>query len=131
MQATSHLPTSNGLPSPLPSFTVFDAVGLTFAAFSLIWSAAAGLVVGPTFAKMFGDFGGPLPTLTTLCLQPWFPVALGSIPSLIVGEGLLRNVAQTGRAIRMGFAIVLTLALPCVFLMAMYLPIFVLADAIK
>lgn len=106
-------------------------VGLAFGACGLLWSATATVILAPTFAKMFSDFGGKLPAFTELCLTQWFPLTLGLVPLAVVGAGIFGAATRKLRAILMSVAIFLTLALPVGFLIAMYLPIFSIAGAVK
>src|SRR5262245_40592949 len=96
--------------------TAFDAVGLAVGAFGLLCAAAAVVKVAPIFDKMFADFGHDLPALTRLFLTPWFLFALGVLPLTVVAVGILRNVTRPMRAALMGIAILITLALPGIFL---------------
>ena len=108
-----------------------DLVSLVACAVGLVWSIAAALQVGPTFARMFADFGGPLPTLTTLFLLPWVPPAVAGLPLVATVAGLVANTGAQARVAAMTFAIVWALAMPGLFLLAMYQPIFSVAGAIK
>jgi hypothetical protein len=111
--------------------TAFEVVGFAFGALSLLWSAFAVIHLRPTFGKMFADFAGPLPGFTLLCLQPWFPILLGLAPWVVVGDSVMRGASTRGRAIRLGVTIFLTFALPGLFVVGIYLPIFSVAAAIE
>jgi type II secretory pathway component PulF len=97
----------------------------------VLWSLAAGFSAAPIFAKMFAEFGQDLPAFTALSLKPWFQILLALIPLVIVADGILRRATRRGRAVRMCLAIFLSLALPGVFLVGMYLPIFTISGAVK
>lgn len=113
------------------ALTVFDIVGLAFAAFDLVWAVGTVMAVQPKLGKLLADFGGELPPFTRLCLQPWFPVVLAAIPVALVGVGILRCATRKTRAALMGATIFLALALPAGFLIGVYLPIFAISDAIR
>ncbi len=131
MAGSNAVMTAGGGPTPEALITVPDIVGLAFAVFGLLWSAAAAIQIQPHFKAMFADFGQQLPLFTELCLKPWFPLALGLVPLIVVGEGIARRLTRRDRVLRTGLAIFLTLALPGVFLIGMYLPIFSIASAVK
>ena len=110
---------------------MFDIIGLAFGAFGPVWSVAGVLKVAPVSAKIYADFGGKLPVLTELCLSIWFPITLGLVPLAVVGLGIVGNAARWTRAILMGVVILLTFALPAIFLVGLYLPILDIAAAVR
>ncbi len=119
-------------PSPSrPSLTGFDTVGLAFAGFALLWAAFAVVQVQPTFSKMFSDFRDPPPAFTQLCIQPWFPLAMGIVPLGVACIGLLRPAPRRVRAVLLGLTIFSSLAGPGVLLRGLYMPVFTLVGRIK
>ncbi len=89
------------------------------------------LVVGPSFQKMFEDFGGEIPALTRLALMPWFPLLLGLIPASMVALALSGKPSLGVRRGLLVGAMVLSLSASGLCLCALYLPIFEIAGAIK
>jgi hypothetical protein len=112
-------------------WTVFDAIGLAVSALGLVGGCLLGFVVVPAYAKVFADFGGPLPWLTALCLKPWFWVTAACVPPLVVMDGLVRRTGAGGRIARMCVAIGILAALFPVFWVGAYLPIFKVAAEIR
>lgn len=112
-------------------FTVFDYVGLGFSGASLLWAIAAVTFFAPVFGAMFADFSCCLPRLTELFLTRWFPVAIGLVPAAIVTACALAGAPRGLRGLCMSAAILLTLAQPILFFVAMYLPIVELAEGIQ
>lgn len=125
------VPDTAGPPSPKPSmFTIFDIVGFAFGAWGLFCSSVFVLAVKPVFVKMFADYRVPLPGFTELCLTPWFPFAIGLIPFVVVGTGVIRRAKLRTRAVLMACALLFTIViLPGVLLLGSYLPIFSIAPA--
>lgn len=111
--------------------TVFDVIAFGFSALGVLWSLVMVLAVAPRFSAMFSDFGSELPVFTALYLKPWFPPLLALAPMAIAGAGVVGGAPRALRAVLMAMAIFLTVTLPAVFLVGMYLPIFSLADAVK
>jgi hypothetical protein len=113
--------------------TVPEIVGFSFSGLGVLWSAIAAIVLQPAFSRMFVDFGSAdaIPPFTHLCLRPWFPLSLAVLPMLPVGVGVLSRATRPIRVALMSLAILLTLALPAVFLVGMYLPIFRITALIK
>jgi type II secretory pathway component PulF len=114
-----------------PVLTAVDLVGLGFAVLGLLWATVAVLLVAPSFATMFADLGGQLPTFTRLCLSRWFPFLIGSVPLAVAMVGPVLRAERPTRLLLMGLSIVLSLAMPAIFLVGMYLPIFSIAGSIK
>lgn len=104
-----------------------STVALAISAAGVPWALVATFVLGPRFERMFADFGGALPRLTIVMLQPWAPLALAL--------GCFALVAVSTRVapkwLPVTIAAVTLVAQPLVFLVAMYLPIFSLAGQIK
>lgn len=124
------------MPEPLPPqsrLTGVDIAGVSFSAVGLLWSALAVLKLAPNFAAMFADFGKPtaLPAITQLFLTGWFPFALALAPLATVLAGVAIDAPRNLRLVLVLLSGVMTLALPAGFLIAMYLPIFSLADQVR
>jgi len=112
-------------------FTVFDFVGLGFGAASLLWGIAVVALFAPAFGAMYEDFSCCLPDLTALFLTRWFPIAIGGVPLAVVALGAFTGARRGLRGLCMSAAILLTLALPVLFFVAMYLPLVELAEGIQ
>jgi hypothetical protein len=110
--------------------SVLDVVGLVTSGLALLGALVAVLAIQPAFAEMFSDFGGELPWLTRVALQPWPPLVVALVPLLLVAESALRSVGRTGRMIRVAVSLVVVGIGSALFLMALYLPIFDLAGAV-
>jgi len=84
--------------------------------------------IAPRFAMMFADFGGELPFAVRLALQPITPIA--ALLFLVIG-----TVAGFARPTERPLILSLTagggIALAIGAMLALYLPIFALAGAIK
>lgn len=104
-----------------------NAAALGISAFGVLWALVAGVFVGPSFVKMFADFGTELPLLTRLFIGPWAPLGL-AVASFVFVVGTLRVSA---RWVPLAVAIVTTLLQPAIFFIAMYLPIFSIAGRIQ
>jgi type II secretory pathway component PulF len=106
-----------------------NAPALVISALGVPWALAATFVLRPTFAGMFADFGGALPRVTMLALEPWGPLALA------VGSFVVVVLAAASKAAPAWTPVVIalvTLALQiALFLVAMYLPIWSLAGQIR
>ena len=104
-----------------------NGAALIVSALGVLWSLVASLVIAPVYVKMFADFGSRLPQLTLLMVKPWAPLGLA--------VGCFAIVASSTRIeakwLAMTVSVVTTLAQPTLFLVAMYLPIFEIAGAIK
>lgn len=109
-----------------------DVVGIIVAALGILAIVAVQVFVVPSFADMFRDFGGPLPSLTRLLLG-WVVVSIAIlVTAVLAGIGIALRV--TGRGVGTvaigAAAFVPALTLP-LMLYAMYLPIFEIAGAIE
>lgn len=113
------------------SLTFVDVVGLGFGVLGVLWSLLAVLKITPTFKAMFADFGGELPVLTRLMSTGWLAMTLGSTPLVAVAVGILAKARAGTRSLLTGVAVLLGFAMPALFLVAMYLPMFSMADAVK
>lgn len=111
--------------------TTADKVGLTACAVGVTWSLVAALQAGPTFAAMFADFGGPLPLLTRIFLLPWVPPAIAALPLVATAAAIVFGAGRQARVAAMTFSLVWAIAMPGLYLWAMYQPIFSVAGSIK
>jgi len=112
-------------------FTVLDWLGFGVAALAEVFNVAFPFAIAPSFGKMFADFGSTLPALTQAAMSVWFPLALATIAFVpfalsLDGSrpiGVRRALVLGGAALGGGSAALL--------LIAMYAPIFRLAENIK
>lgn len=90
------------------------------------------VAVAPAFEQMFQDFGGELPTLTTLVLTRWVTPVLGLVPVTLAAAAILqpRWTLQRARLVT-ALAFVLALAGGAACFAALYLPIFALAGNVR
>ncbi|MFO0722199.1 MAG: hypothetical protein U1E65_00365 [Myxococcota bacterium] len=88
------------------------------------------IAIGPTFERMFQDFGGTLPKVTELVLQIWFAPLLGVLPLGLLAFGLAQGPLRRRRlALVLAFLVGATeLGL---VIWAVYLPVFALAGRIE
>lgn len=108
----------------------WEIAALAIADFFAALVAFFGVVLAPTYSGMFRDFGGELPLLTRLFLQPLVPIAVSAGLMLFTGTALLfpRRAARIALCAVAAFVALLTITL---FFVAMYLPIFSLAGNIS
>ena len=120
-------------PSPSHlSFTGVDIAGLALAGLTLLGAAFVVVIAQPRAAMMFADFGDKsLPAFQQLYMQPWFALALGLVPLGVACIGLLRQTPPRVRAVLMRLTIFLSLAGSGVLLAGMFMPVYVLAYALK
>jgi hypothetical protein len=111
--------------------TLFDRIGLAAGGLGVALALVLALRVGPTFRKMFADFGGQLPRATELGLVPWLPPVVALVPPLLIVTCIGFDAPRKARAVLMAASIAMMLGLPAAFLAAMYQPIFALADAVS
>ena len=104
-----------------------NGAALIVSALGVLWSLVASLVIAPVYVKMFADFGSRLPQLTLLMVKPWAPLGLAVGCFAIVAS----STRLEAKWLALTVSVVTTLAQPTLFLMAMYLPIFEIAGAIK
>ena len=111
-----------------------------FATFDWIAAIAAALeasalfvfpLVGRSFAAIFRDFGGELPSLTKLAISLWFPLLLAALVGAAIAIGAhTKTSAPVRRGMLVGAWVTGGLALgACV--VGLYWPIFAIAGAIK
>lgn len=104
-----------------------NGAALSISALGVLWSLVASFVIAPVYVKMFADFGSQIPQLTQLMAKPWAPVALAVGCFVIVAS----STRLEAKWLALTVSLVTTLAQPALFLVAMYLPIFAIAEAIK
>ncbi len=104
-----------------------NVAALIISALGVMWGLAASLLVGPTYVKMLSDMGSPSSPLTQLLLKPWAPLAFSVVCFALVAS----STRLDAKWLPLAMSLVTTLAQPTFFLVAMYLPIFELAQAIK
>lgn len=89
------------------------------------------LRVVPSFAGMFRDFGGTLPSVTRVAMLRW-PVVLSALfPGLLFLRALNFVFVARIRRICLGWSLGLLALAFAGWLVALYLPIFRLAGAIR
>lgn len=104
-----------------------NAAALIISALGVLWGLVATFFVTPVFLKMFVDFDSRLPQWTLLMVKPWAPLGLAMGCFAIVAS----STRLDAKWLALTVAVVTTLAQPALFLVAMYLPIFEIAQAIK
>lgn len=104
-----------------------NGAALIVSALGVLWGLVASLVIAPVYVKMFADFGSRLPQLTLLMVKPWAPLGLAIGCFAIVAS----STRIEAKWLALTVSVVTTLAQPTLFLVAMYLPIFAIAEAIK
>ncbi|MDP3233472.1 MAG: hypothetical protein Q8S33_26835 [Myxococcales bacterium] len=104
-----------------------NVAALTISALGVPWGLVASFVIAPVYVKMFADFGSELPQLTQLMVKPWAPVGLALGCFAIVAS----STQLEAKWLAVTVSLLTTLAQPTLFVLAMYLPIFAIAGAIK
>jgi type II secretory pathway component PulF len=121
-------PPNEGLATAPQAFTGLDWVALAVAGFAIL-----GLLAFPVgrFAAMFRDFDAALPPLTRFVLLPWSRVvmALPAVACLALGFRARHRPSARRTWFAVAFVVGFLAAVLC--LIAMYLPIFAIAEAIK
>lgn len=107
-----------------------DIVGLVVAFVCLV-EAVVGVVVQPSYQRLFTDFAVELPWITRAMLHPLAALLPALVPAVLVGEGVARRRSERAMVVRVVIAIALMLVGPVVFLVATYLPIFTVSGQIK
>lgn len=112
------------------AFTVLDWIGTALAASALVGLAA--LPLGG-FRAMFRDLGSPetLPLLTRVALLPGFTLVAALPSAALLALGLWRSQPLVRRRVGVALSFVLACVAIGVTLLAMYLPVFAMAGAIK
>ena len=103
-----------------------DIVGLIFASLCVL-EALGGLLMQPTYRKMFADFGSTLPLITKIMLNPLTLLVAGVVPMALMAEGVLRQRSEAEQLVRCVVGIVGAAGLIVAFVLALYLPVFALA----
>lgn len=122
---------SGGGPDGSRRLTSYDFVALAFSSIGLAGALVLSLVIAPVFTKMFSDFGGELPLLTSLCLRGWFLPLLSLVPFVVVIAGVIRRAPERSRARGMWLAVGWVFALQLVFQVAAALPLSAIASALQ
>lgn len=104
-----------------------NGAALIVSALGVLWGLVASFAIAPVFLKMFADFSSPVPQLTQLMVKPWAPLGLAVGCFAIVAS----STRLEAKWLALTVSLVTTLAQPALFLVAMYLPIFAIAGAIK
>lgn len=107
-----------------------DILALFFATVGLI-EAVVCLVLQPGYRALFTEFASALPPLTVLMLRPGTLVALGLVPLAVVSESVWRRRSERTLIGLTVMAIVTAIALVVLFALAMYLPLFSIADEVR
>jgi hypothetical protein len=113
-------------------FTGLDWLGALVAGFSVV-SLVVFPLAGRSFARMFDDFGSRenLPLLTQWATSPWGPIALAIPTGVALAFGLGASAPLRRRRAWIVGAVLLGCASCALCLVGLYLPIFVLAGAIR
>ncbi len=101
------------------------------AAGSVLLAALEVVLVQPRFLKMFAEFGGELPILTRLALSPVVMLVLGLLPAVLAGLAMLAKPGANTRVAMLVASLILSLTTALGFVVAMYLPLFRVAEAIR
>lgn len=101
-------------------------VGPIIASIGVPWALLAAFKLSAAFQSTFAEFGGELPWITRALLLPWVPIGLAFVCLAVVTA--ISRVTASGAVI---LAITLVALQPTVFLLAMYLPLFAIADAVR
>lgn len=80
------------------------------------------------YGQMFQDFGGPLPLVTRIWLQPAVPFLFALIGPLLVAGNVALDTRPRVRAAALAAVVVVTLLHGALFVAATYLPILGLAS---
>jgi len=111
--------------------TGLDWLGAALTSLGVMFCCLLALYMGPRFQKVFEDFGGELPALTRLALEPWFPLLLGLIPAFMV---VLALAGKASLGVRRGLivgAMFLSLSASGLCLYAIYSQIFAARELMK
>lgn len=111
------------------SLTALDWIG-GVVALAATFSLAAFSGIGGTFAAMYTDLGGPLPALTRLVLEAWFPLALALVPGGMLGAAArVRGLGACRALIVLAFVVATASLVLCI--VGAYLPIFAVSGAVQ
>ena len=111
--------------------TVIDRIGMVYVVSNIL-----GLLLFPrianAFSGMFQDFGGELPVLTLLVLNPWFSIQFAVSGAVVFclqwHKGIKTNIKQRRLILIIAFVIVVTATMVCVI--GLYLPILAMSEAL-
>jgi type II secretory pathway component PulF len=107
-----------------------DILAMIFATLCIL-EAVAGLLLQPTYLRMFAEFGSTLPVFTRIMLSPIPLIVAGFLPMVLVVEGMLRGRSEVGQVARCALAIAAMAGMLVSFLVAMYLPMLELSGQIR
>ncbi len=117
--------------NPLQHLTALDWIAVAGVGAGALFCFQFPFLIAPRFAKMFADFGGPLPDLTQLGMTIWFPLLLGLNPASVAIHALSGKHSLGKRRLLIVAAFLMALVASGLCLAAMYMPIFALAGKIK
>ena len=106
-----------------------DIVGLFFASLC-VFEAVGGLVLQPSYRKVFQDFGSTIPLITSLMLNPITLLIAGVVPMALMAEGVLRQRSEKTQLLRCIVGMIGSAGLIAGFVAAIYLPMIGLAAEI-
>ena len=120
---------TDGGRTPLAYFTILDWLGVTATGFSTL-PLLGFAIAGPRARAVFDDVGGELPLLTLWVMQPWFPITLGIVSLAILMAAFRKDLSIGRRRMWVVASFVMTSTFVALCLIGLYLPIFIMADAI-
>ena len=106
-----------------------DIVGLFFASLC-VFEAVGGVILQPSYRRVFADFGSTLPPFTALMLNPLTLLIAGVMPMTLMAEGVLRQRNETAQLARVVVAMIGSVGLIVGYVAAIYLPMIGLAGEI-
>jgi type II secretory pathway component PulF len=115
------------------SFTALDWMAVALVALAAIVLAGFPFTVAPSFARMYADFGGPLPAVTRVIMTPWAAPSLGLVAAMpaVIAVALSGSApAHVRRGMVLASFLLAGVAIGAV-IYALYAPIFDLAGKIK
>ena len=107
-----------------------DILALIFAMACLV-EAVIGLLMQPTYLKMFAEFGSAIPFFTRLMLRPGTMIVAGLLPLGLVIEGVFKRRSEFAMLVRCAIAMGCALLLIVAFIAAIYLPIFSISGSVN
>ena len=108
-----------------------DTVGLLWSALLVLAAVAFTFFIAPPFERMLSDFSSHPPFLTTLVLRRWPVLAAALVPAALTGAGWLSGASPSTRLRIVVASVAWGVALVAFALLAIYLPIFATADALR
>jgi type II secretory pathway component PulF len=116
---------------PVKEFSALDLIGVFLTLGVAGTLVTLPLSVGPTFAQMFRDFGGPMPALTGFALHPWSGALLSApaFATTLIGARRRAPIHRRRQLVAGGF--VLAAAAFGFWISCVYLPVFQISGAIK